>query len=150
MWRVTTPAAALSTRRRDPGTEAWEAVGALFMAARGRMLGIARELDLSPPQLIALRFLHDGKPMSELAEVMHCDNSNVTGLVDRLEQRGLVERRAAEHDRRVKLLDLTAEGARVREAIESRLSEPPAGVAALSRADQRALRDIVRRALELG
>ena len=32
-------------------------------------------------------------PMSELAEAMRCDNSNVTGIADRLEDRGLVERR---------------------------------------------------------
>ena len=40
--------------------------------------------------------------MSALAHALHCDNSNVTGIVDRLEAAGLVERRAAEHDRRVK------------------------------------------------
>jgi len=119
------------------------------MGTRGRMLDIARELDLSPPQIIALRFLHDGKPMGELAEVMHCDNSNVTGIVDRLEQRGLVERRPAEHDRRVKLLVLTAEGTRVREELERRMGEPPAAIADLARADQRALRDVLRRALAL-
>ena len=117
------------------------------MWSRGRMLGIARELDLSPPQIIALRFLRDGKPMGELAEVMHCDNSNVTGIVDRLEQRGLVERRPAEHDRRVKLLVLTAEGTRLRDRIERLMGEPAPGIAALSRADQRTLRDILHRAL---
>ena len=87
--------------------------------------------------------------MGELAEVMHCDNSNVTGIVDRLEQRGLLERRPAEHDRRVKLLVLTAEGARVREELERRMGEPPPGIAALPRAEQRALRNILRRALAL-
>ena len=108
MDRVATPVAAAPKRRSDPGGEAWDAMSRIFMATRGRMLTVARELDLSPPQMAALRFLRDGKPMGELAEVMHCDNSNVTGIVDRLEQRGLVERRPAEHDRRVKLLVLTA------------------------------------------
>ena len=45
--------------------------------------------------------------MSELANALFCDNSNVTGIVDRLEERGLVRREAAEGDRRVKLLVLT-------------------------------------------
>lgn len=132
----------------DPAAEAWGAIHEIFLANRGRFLAIARELDLSPPQMAALRFLRDGKPMGELAEVMHCDNSNITGIVDRLEQRGLIARRPADHDRRVKLLVLTAEGRDVRDRLAERMAEPPAAVAALSRADQRALRDILRRALE--
>ena len=149
MRDVATPVAAPSARRSDPAAEAWDAMSRVFMATRGRMLTVARELDLSPPQMVALRFLDDGKPMGELAEVMHCDNSNVTGIVDRLEQRGLVERRPAERDRRVKLLLLTEEGARVREELERMMGEPPPSIAGLSRADQRALRDILRRALAL-
>ena len=47
----------------------------------------------------------------------------------------------------MKMLALTAEGARVRAAVLERLMEPPEEIAALSRADQRALRDILRRAL---
>ena len=39
--------------------------------------------------------------MSELACALHCDNSNVTGIVDRLEDRGLSSVTRAEHDRRV-------------------------------------------------
>lgn len=149
MGGVGTPVAAPSARRSDPAAEAWEAMSRVFMATRGRMLSVARELDLSPPQVVALRFLHDGRPMGELAEVMHCDNSNITGIVDRLEQRGLVERRPAQRDRRVKLLLLTEEGTRVRQELEHLLGEPPPGIAGLSRADQRALRDILRRALAL-
>jgi DNA-binding MarR family transcriptional regulator len=146
---VATTVAPAQSKHSDPAAEAWDAISQLFMATRGRMLATARELDLSPPQIIALRFLHDGKPMGELAEIMHCDNSNVTGIVDRLEQRGLVERRPSEHDRRVKLLVLTAEGASVREELERRMGEPPPGIAALPRADQRVLRDVLRRALAL-
>ncbi len=133
---------------RGPAAEAWEALDEIFLANRGRFLAIARELDLSPPQMAALRFLRDGKPMGELAEVMHCDNSNITGIVDRLEQRGLIARRPADHDRRVKLLVLTAEGHEVRERLAERTADPPAPIARLSRADQLALRDILRRALE--
>ena len=53
--------------------------------------------------------------MGELANAMHCDNSNITGIVDRLEEKGLVERRPADHDRRVKLIAPTPEGASLRE-----------------------------------
>jgi MarR family transcriptional regulator, organic hydroperoxide resistance regulator len=86
--------------------------------------------------------------MSELAGILGCDNSNVTGIIDRLEYRGLVERRPAEHDRRVKLLALTAAGEELRTELGDRLHAPPAELATLSDADQRALRDILARALE--
>jgi MarR family transcriptional regulator, organic hydroperoxide resistance regulator len=100
-------------------------------------------------QRIAVRILGGGpQKMSDLAQVLFCDNSNVTGIVDRLEERGLVRREAAEGDRRVKLLVLTEEGNRVREEITKRMAEPPAAIASLSETDQKALRDILKRALE--
>ena len=44
--------------------------------------------------------------MSSLAELLVCDASNITGIADRLEARGLVERRSVGADRRVKTLAL--------------------------------------------
>ena len=80
--------------------------------------------DLHPGQAIALRLLDEPRSMGEMAEAMHCDNSNITGIVDRLEEREIVERRAAEHDRRVKLIALTPAGKRLREELNKRaLSE---------------------------
>jgi DNA-binding MarR family transcriptional regulator len=99
--------------------------------------------------MIALRMLASGpRKMSELAQALFCDNSNVTGIVDRLEERGLVRREAAEGDRRVKLLVLTKDGERMRVEITKRMAEPPAPIAALSEKDQRELRDILKRAAE--
>ena len=114
-----------------------------------RFMAIASEFDLSPPQVMALRQLDpaEPKPMSELAIALRCDNSNVTGIVDRLEDRGLVERRPGEHDRRVKMLMITERGAQVRAGLAARLDEPPEALANLSPEDQLALRDIMRRAL---
>ena len=86
--------------------------------------------------------------MGELAKILACDSSNVTGITDRLEERGLVRRTSAESDRRVKLLVLTEEGERMREEITKRLAEPPAAIAALDESDQSALRDILRRAID--
>ena len=138
-----------ASRSTSPAAEAWGLIHELFMSHKGRFVAIAQEFDLTPMQMGAVRTLDPDRPvpMSELAEALHCDASNVTGLVDRLEARGLAERRGADGDRRVKIIALTDEGARVREALVTRMSEPPPPLAALPGADQRALRDILRRAL---
>jgi DNA-binding MarR family transcriptional regulator len=140
-----------ATRRRaSPAGEAWALMHELFHASRRRFLAVASEFELSPPQVRALGVLDPDQPvpMSELAEALHCDNSNVTGIVDRLEDRGLVERRSASHDRRVKMLAVTPRGAEIRERLAERLEQPPGPLANLSPEDQRTLRDIMRRALE--
>ncbi len=117
----------------DDATEAWTLLSRVMMARRAHTLAIAAELELSPPQLWALRHLEPDAPlpMSALAGLLHCDNSNVTGIVDRLEARGLVERRPAAHDRRVKHLHLTAAGTTVRAQVGERMAQPPEGVARL-------------------
>ena len=84
--------------------------------------------------------------MSEIANFLRCDNSNVTGIVDGLEARGLAERTASPGDRRVKLIALTAEGRRLRARLMREARKPPAWLQALSVADQRTLRDVLRRA----
>ena len=139
-----------STRTRvPPASEAWALMFELMHLSKRRFMAIASEFELSPPQVMALRQLDpdEPKPMSELALALRCDNSNVTGIVDRLEDRGLVERSPAAHDRRVKMLSITARGAQVRAGLAARLEEPPEPLAGLSVEDQRALRDIMRRAL---
>src|SRR3954465_11325893 len=135
--------------RTDPGSQAWSLMHWMMVTNKHRMFAMAQEFDLAPQQMIALRMLGAGpRKMSELAQALFCDNSNVTGIVDRLEERGLVRREAAEGDRRVKLLVLSKEGERMRVEITRRMAEPPAPIAALSEKDQRALRDILQRAVE--
>ena len=123
----------------------------LFGANKRSFFAIASEFELSPPQVMALRHLDpsEPRPMSELACALHCDNSNVTGIVDRLEDRGLVERHPAEHDRRVKMLVVTERGAQLRARLSERMDTAPEALARLSEADQLALRDIMRRACDL-
>ncbi len=108
--------------------------------------GKLAELHLTLPQALLLRQLGDALPMNEAAGKLHCDPSNVTGIVDRLEARGLIERQHVATDRRVKQLALTAAGRRMRRRVEAILSTAP-GVSDLAAADQTALLALLNRSL---
>jgi DNA-binding MarR family transcriptional regulator len=110
---------------------------------------VVAEFDLTPVQAHVLRTVTSSAPMpmSTLANFLSCDASNVTGLIDRMEARGLVERRSAEHDRRIKMLLLTKEGEELRDRLMARLAEPPTFITALSGEELRILKELMRRAL---
>lgn len=84
---------------------------------------VAARYDLTPQQAVLLRSLKQPRPMRTVAHAMRCDPSNVTGLIDRIERRGLVERIPDPADRRVRFLSLTDAGRRVREDIQRDLTE---------------------------
>lgn len=86
-------------------------------------------------------------PMRKIADQLKCEPSNVTGIVDRLESRGLVERRPSPGDRRVKLAAATDEGSSTAARLRGSLDfarEPLAGLTPLER---RTLRDLLQRML---
>jgi DNA-binding MarR family transcriptional regulator len=140
----------MSPHTVSPATEAWSLIEELIVATKSQFMALAREFELAPPQLVALRNLDPDEPlpMSELASCLHLDNSTVTGIVDRLEERGLVERRTAAHDRRVKMLVVTEAGGAIRDRVVARFAQVPTPLTRLSEEDQVALRDILRRALD--
>ena len=142
--------AATTATDRPPASEAWSLLADLVAGQRGRMMCVCSDLDLAPGQLMALKWLdpETPAPMRELANALSCDNSNVTGIIDRLEERGLVERRAATHDRRVKMLVVTPAGQELRKRIKARMEEPPEPLLRLDPDEQRALRDLLRKALD--
>lgn len=133
----------------SPASEAWLLMDRLHQMGRGAFFAACTEVELSPPQVLALRLLDPGTPtaMSDLAGLMHCDNSNITGIVDRLESRGLVQRRAATHDRRIKHLFVTDAGVAVRGQLDELLGTPPEPLLALTAAEQRQLAALLRKAL---
>jgi DNA-binding MarR family transcriptional regulator len=70
----------------------------------------AASVGLTAPQATLLTFLSEPASMKQFAERMGCDPSNVTGIIDRLESKGLVVRAADPNDRRVKRIARTAAG----------------------------------------
>ena len=132
--------------------EAWRSFWRIFMEDKKRRWEILSDLGISAQQAMAIGTLEPGLalPMSALAEALHCDNSNITGIVDRLEAAGLAERRPDERDRRAKAVVLTEDGERMRIEIERRAGEPPPRLRRLSEEDAVALRDILARALADG
>ena len=106
-----------------------------------------RELGLTPGHLKALSILdpEQPKPMRAMADALACDASQVTWLVDRLEERGLVERRSSRTDRRVKTLVLTPLGIETRRQLAEAMYTPPADLLRLDLASLEALRDELRK-----
>ncbi|WP_055695801.1 MarR family winged helix-turn-helix transcriptional regulator [Streptomyces prasinopilosus] len=89
-------------------------------------------------------------PMRKLAHRLKCEPSNVTGIVDRLESRGLAERRPDPADRRVKVAAATEEGRRVARGLRESLRFAREPLAALTDGERRSLRDILRTMLDSG
>jgi len=135
--------------RSPRACEAWELLFDLLMRQRTRLPQVAAEFELSEPQCHVLRLVEPGAgvPMRTLVERLGCDASNVTGIVDRLEARRLVERTTCLHDRRVRMVRLTPRGAQMRARMVARMSEPPEHIAGLPADDLAALCAILRRAL---
>jgi DNA-binding MarR family transcriptional regulator len=129
------------SREHPVACRAWELLTRLCLERRVELPALAAEFDLSPVQFHVLHVIEPGQPvpMGRLAEVLSCDASNVTGLVDRLESRGLIERRPSATDRRVKVLVLTGAGTRLRVQLHRRLSAPSDPFRRLSADDQRML-----------
>ena len=96
--------------------DTWTLLLQLLLSEREFLVAGWAASSLTPAQGNLLYLLEPGKPttMVALAKFLGCHDSNITGLVDRLEARGLVERRNDPADRRVKLIALTDEGAEFR------------------------------------
>jgi DNA-binding MarR family transcriptional regulator len=108
---------------------------------------IAAEFGLTSLQARTLLGLQEPMAMRDLSEEMACDASNVTGLADRLERLGLVER-VPGSDRRVKLLTLTAKGCTIRTDLESRLASSSAVTSLLKPTERAQLDALLDKLLE--
>ena len=94
-----------------------------FNAIKQQLLQLGERQGLTPVQVGVLYWLHrHGElAMGQVAQVMHCDASNVTGIVDRLVAQDLVSRQESARDRRTKTLRLTDKGVRIVEQVLQQL-----------------------------
>ena len=129
----------------DPADETWRLLTAVMMVRKEEFPALAASFGLNPGAMHALLQLDPYEPqsMSSMAGAWKCDASNVTWLVDRLEEHGLAERRAHPGDRRIRTVALTRKGARVRAQVEARMFEAPEILRSLSARDLETLAKIL-------
>jgi len=134
-----------TSNKKALAAEAWEPFARFFFETVKHRQRVFADRGLTPNDARALFVLDGtrGRSMSELADEWLCDASNATWIVDRLEERGLAERRTMPTDRRVKLVVLTPKGSRTREEMFRELYEPPPELLELDREELEALRDAV-------
>ncbi|RPF33195.1 MULTISPECIES: MarR family winged helix-turn-helix transcriptional regulator [unclassified Streptomyces] len=138
-----------NTRRPDELTlEVVELIGDIVARYHEDYEDAAAEHSLTGAQARLLSLLSlEPLPMRKLAQKLRCEPSNVTGIVDRLESRGLVERRPDPADRRVKLAAATQEGRRVAKDLRESLRFAREPLAGLGREERLALRGLLRQML---
>ena len=129
----------------DIGRKAWSLFFEFFQDERGRISAVCNKLGLTGAQGHLLRRLKPGTtiPMRGLAQVLGYDASNITGLVDKLEARGLVERRPDPTDRRVRMIAITEAGAALRDTLLENVFIPPPAIASLNDRDKQLLAEIL-------
>jgi DNA-binding MarR family transcriptional regulator len=136
-------------KRADDACRAWQLLMRFYFAQREHLPEWGEPFGLSPLQCHLLHLIEPDEPlpMRRLAEALQCDASNVTGLVDRLEERGIVERRPAPADRRVKVVQLTPTGSRLRAQLLRRMTARGLPLSRLDAREHRALVKILERLL---
>ncbi|MFD8979654.1 MarR family winged helix-turn-helix transcriptional regulator [Streptomyces sp. NPDC059564] len=139
----------MPSRRADPVTvEVVELIGDVVARYHMEYEDAAASHQLTGAQARVLTLLSlEPLPMRRIAQKLRCEPSNVTGIVDRLETRGLVERRPDPADRRVKLAAPTEEGLQTAERLRESLDFAREPLAGLSTEERTALRDLLRRML---
>lgn len=151
--QVESPVMPRTTSQPDPPGELAYEVLQLLVAMSGRLsqhfAARAGEFDLSTGEAKVLLALARGDtlPMRALARRLGYDASNLTGIVDKLEDRGVVERQADPTDRRVKAIAATEQGLHLREGLSRRLRTDAGPVKALTDTQLRELHALLTLAI---
>jgi DNA-binding MarR family transcriptional regulator len=120
----------------------------IYLVTESRRLSkdVAARHGVTATQLSVLKLLHEIGDLSlgKLSREIRAHNSTVTGIVDRMEAAGLVERTRSDEDRRVWLIRLSPRGRRVAErARVSPWDTLRAALGRLSADEQRRLTEIL-------
>ncbi|MFG2866785.1 MarR family winged helix-turn-helix transcriptional regulator [Streptomyces sp. NPDC048338] len=139
----------MTTSPTDPLTlEVVELIGTVVARYYTEYEQAAAQHSLTGAQARVLGLLSlEPVPMRRIAQKLRCEPSNVTGIVDRLETRGLVERRPDPDDRRVKLAAPTPEGLETSRRLRESLDFAREPLSRLSEAERALLRDLLKRML---
>jgi DNA-binding MarR family transcriptional regulator len=117
-----------------------------LMLSKQRLLEIGAKYHLSNMQTITLLLLEEPRPMGSLRHVFNCDASNVTGIIDGLEQKQLAKRYEVHSDRRVKMVKLLARGKHLRTTLLAHLTSDDQYVLAnLSPSEAKSFIDLVQK-----
>lgn len=97
----------------------------LLMAVKRQVVAVGGEYGLSNVQTIIVGYIipDEGCTMRKLSSIMGCDASNITGIVDGLESKGIVSRHSMPGDRRVKVLQFEPYGKKVQNDIVKRAAD---------------------------
>ncbi|MFF3326781.1 MarR family winged helix-turn-helix transcriptional regulator [Streptomyces sp. NPDC002889] len=139
----------MASQRTDPLTlEVVELIGTVVARYHDEYEQAAAQHSLTGAQARVLGLLSlEPLPMRRIAQQLRCEPSNITGIVDRLEVRGLVERRPDAGDRRVKLAATTEEGRVTADRLREALGFAREPLAELTTAERTVLRDLLKRML---
>jgi DNA-binding MarR family transcriptional regulator len=134
------------------GREAWKMIADLMFSGQvaGRFHEACGAVGVAPGafKLLAKMEPGVGVPMRDFADRFGFDASYVTSLADALEEKGWVRREAHPTDRRVKMLMITGAGEAAKQEAYRLLYEPPQSLDELTAAEQRELRDLLRKFLD--
>jgi DNA-binding MarR family transcriptional regulator len=139
----------MRAKPRSELQESGELSGRLLQVAdrvRADFADVVGEVGLTPLQARIVLWLEEQSSMRGLAQHLQCDASNVTGLADRLEELGVVER-VPGTDRRVKLLRLTPRGTTVRVDLAARVAAGSTVAAKLTGAERTQLMGLLDKLL---
>jgi DNA-binding MarR family transcriptional regulator len=135
------------TDREHLGNEIAALISGVARRYRGSFVGCADQLGLGAGEAQALWLLSAGGEATtgELARRLGVDPANASTLLSKLGRRGLIRRKPASHDRRKRIVSLTAKGRQANRALTRCMEQSPAGFAELSTSELVTFRDLLRR-----
>jgi DNA-binding MarR family transcriptional regulator len=130
---------------------AWIKVAVIYQRGSRRFAAMLRPIELTVAQFDALAnlYVEDGVTQNQLAERLLVTKGNVTGLMNRLSDHGLVQRSTDPVDRRANRIHLTAEGrSRAKQGLilQRRLIDEMMG--GLDTGERQSLRDLLSRVVD--